>query len=69
MVVPTDTVYGLAALPDDAEAVRAVFRAKGRPEGMHLPVLASSVAQVRALGVAFTPGGARRWPGAGGRDR
>ena len=35
--------------------MQAVFRAKGRPEGMHLPVLAASVAQVRALGVAFTP--------------
>ena len=52
-VVPTDTVYGLAARPGDADAVQAVFRAKGRPEGMHLPVLAASVAQVRALGVAF----------------
>ncbi len=54
-VVPTDTVYGLAARPTDPGAVRAVFRAKGRPEGMHLPVLAASVAQVRALGVDFTP--------------
>ncbi len=66
-VVPTDTVYGLAARPEDAEAVQAVFRAKGRPEGMHLPVLASSVAQVRALGVAFTPAAAvlarSWWPG------
>ncbi len=56
VVVPTDTVYGLAARPADADAVQAVFRVKGRPEGMHLPVLAASVAQVRALGVAFTPG-------------
>ena len=66
-VVPTDTVYGLAARPEDAEAVRAVFRAKGRPEGMHLPVLAASVAQVRALGVAFNAAAAvlaeRWWPG------
>jgi L-threonylcarbamoyladenylate synthase len=53
-VVPTDTVYGLAARPDDAGAVQAVFQAKGRPEGMHLPVLAASVTQVRALGVDFT---------------
>ncbi len=53
-VLPTDTVYGLAARPTDPDAVRAVYRAKGRPEGMHLPVLAASVAQVRALGVAFT---------------
>jgi L-threonylcarbamoyladenylate synthase len=63
-VVPTDTVYGLAARPVDADAVDAVYRMKGRPGGMHLPVLAASVAQVRALGVAFTPGAetlARRW--------
>jgi len=63
-VVPTDTVYGLAARPDQVDAERAVYRMKGRPEGMHLPVLAASVAQVRRLGVAFTPGAealARRW--------
>ncbi len=63
-VVPTDTVYGLAARPEDADAVRAVYRAKNRPEGMHLPVLAASLGQVRALGVAFTSGAealARRW--------
>jgi L-threonylcarbamoyladenylate synthase len=63
-VIPTDTVYGLAARPADANAVQAVYRMKGRPEGMHLPVLAASLAQVRALGVAFTPGAealARRW--------
>jgi L-threonylcarbamoyladenylate synthase len=55
VVVPTDTVYGLAALPSEADAVQAVFRVKNRPEGMHLPVLSASVAQVRTLGVAFTP--------------
>jgi L-threonylcarbamoyladenylate synthase len=66
-VVPTDTVYGLAARPEDVDAVRAIYRAKGRPEGMQLPVLAASVAQVRALGVTFTPGAdtlaGRWWPG------
>ena len=63
-VLPTDTVYGLAARPGDADAVRAVFRAKDRPEGMHLPVLAASQSQVLGLGVAFTPAAevlARRW--------
>jgi len=67
VVVPTDTVYGLAARPDRAEAVRAVYRAKGRPEGMPLPILAADEVQVRALGVAFTPAAAvlarRWWPG------
>ena len=63
-VLPTDTVYGLAARPTDSEAVQAIYRLKGRPAGMHLPVLAASVSQVRALGVAFTPAAevlARRW--------
>ena len=63
-VVLTDTVYGLAARPDQVDATHAIYRMKGRPEGMHLPVLAASVAQVRGLGVAFTPGAealARRW--------
>jgi L-threonylcarbamoyladenylate synthase len=67
VVVPTDTVYGLAARPMDPEAVRAVYRAKGRPEGMHLPVLASDVDQVRALGVSYGPLAReladRWWPG------
>jgi L-threonylcarbamoyladenylate synthase len=66
-VVPTDTVYGLAARPDEARAVQAIYRMKERPEGMHLPVLAASVDQVRALGVAYTPAAAvlarRWWPG------
>jgi L-threonylcarbamoyladenylate synthase len=63
-VVPTDTVYGLAARPAAADAVRTIYRLKERPEGMHLPVLAATVDQVRSLGVAFTPAAeelARRW--------
>jgi L-threonylcarbamoyladenylate synthase len=67
IVVPTDTVYGLAALPEDAGAVHRIYLAKSRPEGMPLPVLAASVDQVRQLGVAFTPHAttlaARWWPG------
>ena len=64
VVVPTDTVYGLAARPGDAAAVQAIYRAKDRPEGMHLPVLAASPEQVRGLGVAFSEAArtlARRW--------
>jgi len=67
IVVPTDTVYGLAARPADADAVQAVFRAKGRPEGIQLPVLAASLEQVRALGVDVTPAALALarwwWPG------
>jgi L-threonylcarbamoyladenylate synthase len=63
-VVPTDTVYGLAARPAEVAAVRTIYRLKGRPEGLHLPVLAATADQVRSLGVAFTPAAealARRW--------
>jgi L-threonylcarbamoyladenylate synthase len=67
VVVPTDTVYGLAARPDDADAVDAIYRAKHRPDRLQLPVLASSLDQVRQLGVAFPETAAtlaaRWWPG------
>lgn len=32
VAVPTETVYGLAARADKAEAVAAIYRAKGRPD-------------------------------------
>ncbi len=67
VVVPTDTVYGLAARPTNLDAVRRVYQIKNRPEGMHLPVMAGTVDQVRALGVAFGSAAetlsARWWPG------
>jgi L-threonylcarbamoyladenylate synthase len=67
IVVPTDTVYGLAVLPDNAEAVHRIYLAKDRPEHLHLPVLAASLGQVRRLGVDFTVAAAtlasRWWPG------
>jgi L-threonylcarbamoyladenylate synthase len=67
VIIPTDTVYGLAALPSHADAVQAIYRAKGRPEGMHLPVLAASLAQVGQLGVDLIDEAAslarRWWPG------
>jgi L-threonylcarbamoyladenylate synthase len=67
IVVPTDTVYGLAARPDDAGAVQRIYEAKDRPDRLQLPVLAASVEQVRRLGVEFNPVAAtlaaRWWPG------
>ena len=37
--IPTDTVYGLAAVYDDARAVDRVFRIKSRPSGLAVPLL------------------------------
>lgn len=63
---PTETFYGLGALAADAAAVARLARAKGRPDGKPLPLLAADLAAVEA--VAVLDAGARRvaerlWPG------
>ncbi|MGH2718737.1 MAG: L-threonylcarbamoyladenylate synthase [Actinomycetota bacterium] len=67
VVLPTDTVYGLAARPDRPEALSAIFQAKGRPGGLALPVLAGSIEDAAALGVLTEEARALAeafWPGA-----
>src|SRR5690606_30709099 len=65
--MPTETVYGLAAVARDANAVHRVFAAKGRPATNPLIVHASSLemargccarwpAEANALARAFWPG-------------
>ena len=65
-MVPTDTVYGLAALPTVAGAVDWLFALKGRPADMPVAVLVAGLEQVEAL--AEMSAAARRlaeafWPG------
>ena len=43
---PTETVYGLGARADDAEAVAKIFRAKGRPANHPLIVHVAEPAQI-----------------------
>jgi tRNA threonylcarbamoyl adenosine modification protein (Sua5/YciO/YrdC/YwlC family) len=67
VVLPTDTVYGLAADAFDPAAVRRLLDAKGRGRDMPPPVLVGSVATLDALGSAV-PAWARvlverYWPG------
>jgi tRNA threonylcarbamoyl adenosine modification protein (Sua5/YciO/YrdC/YwlC family) len=65
-VLPTDTVYGLAAKPD-AAAVRWLYRAKGRAEDNPLVLLcAGARAAGRFVRVPARARGlmARHWPGA-----
>lgn len=66
VVVPTDTVYGLAALPTVAGAVDRLYALKGRPADMPIAVLVANVEQVRALAdlpdIALRLAGAF-WPG------
>jgi L-threonylcarbamoyladenylate synthase len=63
---PTETFYGLGALARDPAAVARLARAKGRPDGKPLPLLAADRAQVDEVAV-LSPLGARLadafWPG------
>ncbi len=66
--IPTDTVYGLAADPWHSGAADRLFRVKGRPRSVELPLLVSGEEQALALATSV-PESARRlmarfWPGA-----
>lgn len=67
VVLPTDTIYGIAARLDRPAALEALFVAKARPPGLALPVLVASAAGARSLGV-FSPSAdalaSAWWPGA-----
>ncbi|WP_225207095.1 L-threonylcarbamoyladenylate synthase [Novosphingobium huizhouense] len=66
VAVPTETVYGLAARADSAEAVAGIYRAKGRPDFnpliVHVPDVEAAERLARfddrahALAAAFWPG-------------
>ena len=67
LILPTDTVYGLASRPDDPAATGRIFEAKARARDLELPVLCATEAQARevaifdhradALALAAWPGG------------
>ncbi len=66
VIMPTETVYGLAADAGNAEAVAAIFEAKGRPrfnpliahvaDAMQAEAVALFDPRARALAEAFWPG-------------
>jgi L-threonylcarbamoyladenylate synthase len=66
VVLPTETVYGIACRPDDRPAIARVFEAKQRPVALSIPVLAPDApsawrlgrrsAAAEALASAFWPG-------------
>ena len=64
-VLPTDTVYGLAAHPDFPAAVERLYAIKGRDLGKPIALLASDAeGAVKFIGRAAAEVGARHWPGA-----
>jgi L-threonylcarbamoyladenylate synthase len=66
VIMPTETVYGIACRPDRPEAMARLFEAKGRPRELLMPVLVTGVASAwqvaqpnpaaQALAHAFWPG-------------
>jgi L-threonylcarbamoyladenylate synthase len=63
---PTDTVYGVAALPWDENAVARLYEAKQRPADKPIPLLLSDTAQllrVATLVPEFSVLPTRFWPG------
>lgn len=67
-VIPTDTVYGIAAHPDCPSAVARICTIKGRPTGKPIALLAADVQAVTAFGATLPPAAQRLahayWPGA-----
>ncbi len=51
VVLPTDTVYGLAARADVPGATARLFEAKRRPRDLTLPVLVGDAVQAEGIGV------------------
>jgi tRNA threonylcarbamoyl adenosine modification protein (Sua5/YciO/YrdC/YwlC family) len=50
VILPTDTVYGVAAHPDVAGAVERIYAAKGRDSRKPLPLLIADMAEVARWG-------------------
>ena len=67
IVLPTDTVYGIAAAIDRPDAVARLYVAKGRPMNRPIPVLISDVEQLGRLSRGLDPRVERfvrdYWPG------
>ena len=65
-VIPTDTVYGLAAHPDFPEAVDRLYTIKGREAKKPIALLASDVGVVERAGYHITGKACelvKHWPG------
>ena len=67
LVLPTDTLYGLAADVFNENALRRVFAIKGRPAGLALPVLVADWEMVTMVATDWSETAqqlaAKFWPG------
>jgi len=58
-LLPTDTVYGLAASPEREDGVARIFALKRRPRTVNLPVMVAARDQLAALGAVVTDDAAK----------
>jgi L-threonylcarbamoyladenylate synthase len=67
VIVPTETVYGVAARADSAEALARLYAAKGRDEAKRVAFFAANLDAIRAAGVRVETVAERLaaafWPG------
>lgn len=68
VVIPTDTVYGLAAHPSFPDAVERLYTIKGRESGKKIALLAADADAAGRFGVRFPASAldivSKHWPGA-----
>src|SRR5215203_6549400 len=50
VLLPTDTVYGLAVSPDFDKSIDRLFALKRRPRNVYLPIMVASAAELEPLG-------------------
>ncbi len=68
IVIPTDTVYGVACSPYKAESIDRLYEAKNRPRTKAMQILLADVEDATQVGTGF-PAAAQKladafWPGA-----
>ncbi|MDR0546923.1 MAG: threonylcarbamoyl-AMP synthase, partial [Dysgonamonadaceae bacterium] len=54
ILIATDTVYGLAALPSIPEAVEKIYLLKKRPKSMYLPIMVAKIEDLEKIGFIIT---------------
>lgn len=51
VLIPTDTVYGLASLPTSEKGIAKLYAMKERPRERKLPIMVAEVEQLEGLGI------------------
>lgn len=59
VLLPTDTVYGLAAMPTSQGAVSRIYALKGRPGSRNLPIMVHAGDEIARLGGDISAAAAR----------